>query len=70
MLVKRTHRRMVHGIVQLVGTALCILAYLVTLSVNSITHVSNVGVHTRTARVTAHVWVGYFTLTGLVIQVR
>jgi hypothetical protein len=69
MLVKRSHRRMVHGIVQLFGTAICILAYLVTLTVNSVTSVSNFGVHARTARVTAHVWVGYFTIGGLVVQV-
>ena len=60
---------MVHGTVQLVGASLCITGWLVILSVNSTLGISNVGRHVRSPRVTAHVWMGYCTLSGIVLQV-
>lgn len=61
---------MLHGTIQLFGTVLCLAGYLVVLAVNSSIGQSNIGTHVSSARVAAHIYLGYLTLFGMVVQVR
>lgn len=66
---KRSDRRTIHGVLQLVGTVFCITGWLVIVCVNSTLGNSNVGADVRSGVVSAHVWMGYITIATMVFQV-